>query len=87
MPSGSIALSPQSTISSPLQEFLDNHPHPGWRIALLTNLGLSYFNYGYFAETISSFETAWEEGKAITDLRGRSLVDRVVGNLPESTCA
>src|SRR5258705_641910 len=32
-----------------LHSFLADYPRSGWRIALLTNLGLSYYHYGYFS--------------------------------------
>jgi hypothetical protein len=32
-----------------LSRFLSAHPQSAWRVALLTNLGLSYLHYGYFS--------------------------------------
>jgi RHS repeat-associated protein len=64
-----------------LNGFLHDHPRSGWRVALLTNLGLTYFHYGYFSEAIDSWEGAWKEGKNVTELHARSLVDRALGEL------
>jgi hypothetical protein len=65
----------------PLEEFLTNHPQSGWRVALLTNLGLSYYHRGYFSKTIEVLEKAWTEGHAATEPRAKALVDRSVGEL------
>src|SRR6202022_2884183 len=32
--------------------FLAEYPGSGWQVALLTNLGLSYYHYGYFSKAI-----------------------------------
>src|SRR5439155_23979050 len=40
-----------------------------------------YYHYGYFSRAIDSFEHAWEEGKSVTEPRGRALVDRAVAEL------
>ena len=66
---------------SALQTFLSEYPHSGWRIALLTNLGLSYYHYGYFSRAISSWEQAWHDGRLITEARTKPLVDRAIGEL------
>jgi hypothetical protein len=65
----------------PLEEFLVDHPQSGWRVALLTNLGLSYYHRGFFSKTIEVLEKAWMEGQAATDPRAKALVDRAVGEL------
>ena len=64
-----------------LQSFLADHPQSGWRVAVLTNLGLSYYYSGYFSKTIDALQEAWREGRAVTEPRGKALVDRVVGEL------
>jgi YD repeat-containing protein len=63
------------------EAFLANHPHSGWRVAVLTNLGLSYYYYGYFSKSIDAFERAWKEGRPVTEPRAKTLVDRAVGEL------
>lgn len=61
--------------------FLSEYPRTGWRVALLSNLGLSYYHYGYFSRAIESWEQAWQAGRAVTEPRARALVDRTVGEL------
>ena len=70
----------------PLEEFLKDHPQSGWRVALLTNLGLSYYHRGFFSKTIEVLEKAWTEGQAATDPRAKALVDRAVGELLLDAC-
>src|SRR5579872_17761 len=63
------------------QAFLSEYPRTGWRVALLSNLGLSYYHYGYFSKAIESWEQAWQAGRSVTEPRARALVDRTVGEL------
>src|SRR5260221_9096483 len=65
----------------PLDAFLSDHPRSGWRVALLTNLGLSYYHYGHFSKAIDSWERAWRAGRSVTETRAKALVDRAVGEL------
>jgi RHS repeat-associated protein len=64
-----------------LDVFLSDYPRSGWRVALLTNLGLSYYHYGYFSKAIDAWEMAWKAGKPVTEPRGKALVDRAIGEL------
>ena len=66
---------------SALHAFVADYPHSGWQIALLTNLGLSYYHYGYFSKAIDAWQKAWRLGRAATDLPSQALVDRAVGEL------
>jgi RHS repeat-associated protein len=61
--------------------FLSRYPSSAWRVALLTNLGLSYYHYGYFSRAIDAWEQAWQAGSAVSDPRAKALVDRAVGEL------
>src|SRR5689334_4915962 len=61
--------------------FLAEYPRSGWRAALLTNLGLSYYHFGYFSRAIDSLEQAWRAGRSATEPRAKALVDRAVGEL------
>lgn len=58
------------------EKFMADHPGSGWRVALLTNLGLSYYRYGYFSKALSAWQKAWEKGKPVTALHAKALVDR-----------
>jgi YD repeat-containing protein len=64
-----------------LTRFLSTHPHSAWRVAVLTNLGISYLHYGYLSRALDAWEAAWREGKGATARRARALVDRAVGEL------
>jgi tetratricopeptide (TPR) repeat protein len=57
------------------------HPESGWNVALLTNLGLAYYHYGYFSKAIAAWDEAWHQGQDITEPRAKALVDRAVGEL------
>ena len=65
----------------PLQEFLSGHPQSGWRLALLTNIGLLDYHYGYFARALDAFEQAWAEGRSVTEPHAKALADRAAGEL------
>src|SRR5687768_17283808 len=43
--------------------FLADHPNSVWAVALQTNLGLEYFNTGYYSRAIAAWENAWNLGK------------------------
>lgn len=66
---------------SSLVEFLQAHPHSGWRVALLTNLGLLYLHYGYFSGALAVWEEAWRDGKNARGHQARALADEAVGKL------
>ena len=64
-----------------LTDFLVAHPESGWEAALLTNLGLSYYHAGRFSMAIDAWEKAWKFGKAVSEPRGKTLIDRALGEL------
>ena len=64
-----------------LTDFLNKYPKSGWAPALLTNIGLSYFNEGYFSLAMANWKQAFELGKNSTDPYGRALVDSAIGDL------
>src|SRR5215213_223354 len=47
---------------SSLTSFLDMYPNCSWNFALLTNLGLEYYNTGYYSKTLEVWNRAWELG-------------------------
>ena len=65
----------------PLERFLAAHPNSPWRVALLTNLGLVHYHYGYFSRALDAWEQAWQAGRTATDPSVRALVDRALGEL------
>ena len=66
---------------SALYGFLNEHPHSVWRVALLTDMGLLNYHYGYFSRAISDWEEAWKQGRNVTAPNAKPLVDRAVGEL------
>lgn len=66
---------------APLEAFLAAHPDSPWRVALLTNLGLVHYHYGYFSRAIDAWEQAWQAGGTVNDPAARALVDRALGEL------
>jgi RHS repeat-associated protein len=66
---------------SALAAFAEAHPDSGWRLAVLTNLGLAYYRTGYFSKAVDAFEDAWTAGKDATELHARRLADRAAGEL------
>lgn len=67
--------------AAPLVAFLAAYPHSGWSAAIHTNLGLAYYQRGFFSKAIAAYEAAYREGRAATDFRARALVDRAIGEL------
>src|ERR1700687_5979284 len=61
--------------------FVTQYPQSGLRVALLTNLGLAYYHYGYFSKAIDSWEKAWKAGRSSDGQETKALVDRAVGEL------
>ncbi len=66
---------------SSLTGFLEIYPKSSWNVALLTNLGLEYYNTGHYSKTLEAWGQAWELGRAATDLKGKAITDRAVGEL------
>jgi YD repeat-containing protein len=66
---------------SAMTGYLAEFPQSGWRVAVLTNLGLSYYHDGYFSKAITTWEEAWAEGKNVQDRSAQPLVDRALGEL------
>jgi hypothetical protein len=66
---------------SALEGFVAAHPRSGWRLAVLTNLGLAYFHYGYISRALDAYDRAWREGRSATEPHAKALTDRAVGEL------
>lgn len=65
----------------PLVAFIEAHPKSRWNAALHLNLGLGYYQAGYYSQTFPEFEQAWQLGRDATDPHTRLMVDRAVGEL------
>src|SRR6185436_4625899 len=53
---------------SSLTGFLEIYPNSPWNVALLTNLGLEYYNAGHYSKTLEVWGQAWELGRSAADL-------------------
>src|SRR5262249_7768894 len=77
----SYANRPRRDDFSSLTDFLKNYPKSPWNASLLTNLGLEYYQTGYYSRTLAALEQAWELCRAATDRKGKAVADRAVGEL------
>ena len=50
-------------------------------MALLTNVGLLNYHYGYFSKALTDWDQAWQSGRSYTAPQVHALVDRAVGEL------
>ena len=66
---------------SSLTGFLAEHPESPWRAALLTDLGLEYYNTAYYSLALGAWSQAWPLAKDATDPKGKAIGDRAVGEL------
>jgi RHS repeat-associated protein len=64
-----------------LTAFLDSHPRSAWRVALLTDLGLEYYNTAHYSLALDAWTQAWALSKDATDQKGKAIGDRAVGEL------
>ncbi|MBI3851714.1 MAG: hypothetical protein HY298_15780 [Verrucomicrobia bacterium] len=64
-----------------LTGFLEKHPRSPWRAALLTDLGLEYYNTAHYSLALEAWQEAWSLGQKATDARGKFLADRAVCEL------
>ncbi|PPD05467.1 MAG: hypothetical protein CTY29_01530, partial [Methylobacter sp.] len=74
-------LNPRIEDGQVLTDFIKAYPDSGWRMALETNLGLTYYQAGRFSLAIAAWETAWNLGKELTEPKAKVLVDRALGEL------
>jgi RHS repeat-associated protein len=66
---------------SSLTGFLETHPQSPWAAALLTDLGLEYYNTAHYSLALEAWGKAWPLGKGARDARGVAVADRAVGEL------
>jgi RHS repeat-associated protein len=64
-----------------LTAFLDSHSQSAWRPALLTDLGLEYYNTAHYSLALDAWTKAWALSKDATDQKGKAIADRAVGEL------
>jgi RHS repeat-associated protein len=66
---------------SSLTEFLQKHKRSPWNAALLTGLGLEYYNSAYYSRALDAWTCAWALSKDATNAQGKAVADRAVGEL------
>ena len=66
---------------SALTDFLKNHPTSSWSAALLTDLGLEYYNTAHYSLAIEAWSTAWSHAGEATDAKSVAIVSRAFGEL------
>lgn len=66
---------------SGLTKFLTEHPDSVWAVALLTNLGMEYYNTGYYSRAITAWQRAWQLGKNEADEGPKALAERAGAEL------
>jgi RHS repeat-associated protein len=66
---------------SSITDFLEKYPKSPWRAALLTNLGLQYYQTAHFSLALEAWSRAWVIAKDAKDLNGRAVADRAAGEL------
>ena len=66
---------------SSLTAFLEKHPKSPWCAALLTDLGLEYYNTAHYSKALAAWQRAWTLAKDAADSRGKAVADRASGEL------
>lgn len=64
-----------------LTGFLNHHPQSPWNAALLTGLGLEYYNTAHYSLALAAWEQAWALAQRATSLPQKALADRAAGEL------
>jgi RHS repeat-associated protein len=64
-----------------LTGFLKRHPQSPWKAALLTDLGLEYYNTAHFSLAIDAWRQAWAFSTNATNRKAEAVVDRAFGEL------
>src|SRR5262249_55154866 len=57
------------------------YPKSPWRAALLTDLGLEYYNTAHYSLALEAWNRAWLLAKDATDQKGKAIGDRACGEL------
>jgi RHS repeat-associated protein len=66
---------------SSLTSFLREHPGSSWCAALLTDLGIEYYNTAHYSLALDAWARAWPLSKDAADPKGKAIADRAVGEL------
>jgi RHS repeat-associated protein len=66
---------------SALTDFLKEHPKSPWAAALLTDMGIEYYNTAHYSLALEAWSKAWELGQNATEPNARAIADLTVGEL------
>lgn len=66
---------------SALESFVDSHPESSWTPAVNLNLGMLYYQSGYFSRAITAFETAWLKARLGPAVAAEMLANQAVAEL------
>ncbi|HEV8541470.1 MAG TPA: RHS repeat protein, partial [Verrucomicrobiae bacterium] len=66
---------------SALTDFLKRYPKSPWAPALLTGLGLEYYNTAHYSLAMDAWSEAWTLAKDATEPQARALADQALGEL------
>ncbi len=66
---------------SDVEHFLANHPDSPWTPSLTFNLGMEYYQAGWYSKALAAWERAWLLLKDAKEPAPKALGDRAVGEL------
>jgi RHS repeat-associated protein len=66
---------------SSLTTFLEQYPQSPWRAALLTDLGLEYYNTAHYSFALAAWATAWTLARDASEPHAKAIADRAAGEL------
>ena len=69
--------------AKPLLSFVATHPQSNWNAALYLDLGLGYYQSGYYSRTFDYFTKSWQLGRNATSIEGKRMADRAMAELAE----
>jgi hypothetical protein len=64
-----------------LTAFLEKYPASPWQAALLTDLGIEYYNTAHYSLTIDAWRRAWKIAQPATETKAKAIADRAVSEL------
>jgi hypothetical protein len=69
--------------AQPLRAFMAAHPQSNWNAALELDVGLGYYQSGYYSRTFAYFTKSWQLGRNAASIEGKRMADRAMGELAE----
>jgi RHS repeat-associated protein len=66
---------------SSLTAFLEKYPNSPWAAALLTDLGLEYYNTAHYSLALEAWKEAWLLAKDAAGAKSKAVGDRAAGEL------